>query len=113
MGEQKNPLQQYRDVMQCAQTTEAELGEYVQAIEEFGLDLPGAPQLAVQCRRGLLPPAQIRSRAQVLSVRLEQLLNQAALAREQVLTEILRQSKNLGEYRAMRQTYVDSVDAAV
>ena len=113
MGDHAQALWQYRDRMRQARETEDRLGEYVQAIEEFGLDRPGAAQQPVQCRAGLLTPAEIRAQAEQLSRQLETLLYQAAADRETVLTGILRQCKNLAEYRAMRQTYIDSIDAAV
>lgn len=109
----KDVLCEYRCIFQQAHQVEDRLGEYVQAIEEFGLENPAASDEPIQCRDGLLAPAEILRRAGTLADQLEQLMQQAATARDNVLTQILRQSTDLAEYRKLRETYVDSVDAAV
>lgn len=111
--ESKDLLCQYRCILQKAHQVEDRLGEYVQAIEEFGLENPDTSDAPVQCRDGLLSPTEILHRAGTLADQLEQLMQQAATARDNVLTHILRQSTDLAEYRKLRETYVDSVDAAV
>ncbi len=111
--ESKDLLCEYRCILQKAHQAEDRLGEYVQAIEEFGLESLDTANTPVQCRDGLLSPAEILRRAGTLADQLEQLMQQAATARDSVLTHILQQSTDLAEYRKLRETYVDSVDAAV
>lgn len=110
--ENKDILCQYRCTLQKAHQVEDRLGEYVQAIEEFDLASPNPSEAPVQCREGLLSPAEILHRAGELADQLEQLMQQAAAARDHVLTHILRQSTDLAEYRKLREAYVDSVDDA-
>lgn len=109
----ENPLWQYRCIMQNARQVEQCLAEYIQAIEEFGLEEPHSDQTPIQCREELLTPKEILRRAGEYADALEQMMLEAAQARNQVLTNILRQSSGLAEYRALRKTYIDNVDDAV
>ena len=88
------------------------LGEYVSAIEEFGLDGPAAAKGPVRCRAGWLTPGEILSRAHTLARQVEQLTGEAAAARDQVLTHILAASTDFAEYQRLRKQYVDSIDDA-
>lgn len=111
--EELQQLEEYRDVLQQAVQAEEELREYVQAIEEFGLETAGAEQNPIQCRAGLLSPREILRRAGQAADQLEQLTQQAMQLRRRLLTCILRQSEDLEEYRALRKLYIDDIDDAV
>ncbi len=105
-------LQEYQRAKQLADASEARLDEYCSAIEDFGLELPGRiPQgEIVYCRERACTPAEILARAEAEAARLEKLTARANDARGRVLVTILRQSRNLTEYRALRWLYVDSAE---
>lgn len=111
--DEKNPLCQYRCILQKAHQVEQQLAEYIQAIEEFGLEQAQCDQTPIQCKDELLTPAEILRRAGAYADTLEQLILEAAQTRNQVLTTILQQSSGLAEYRTLRETYIDNVDDAV
>ena len=94
------------------QAAEDALGEYVRAIEEFGLDGPDAAKGPVRCRAGWMTPGEILSRAHTLARQVELLTGQTAAARDQVLTRILAVSDDFAEYKQLRRQYVDSIDDA-
>ena len=102
----------YCVVAQQLRDTETRLGEYARAIEEFGLDGPGAALGPVRCRDGWLTPSEILSRARALACQVEQLTARSTAARDQVLTCILAQSANFAEYKRLRTQYVDCIDDA-
>lgn len=106
-------LRQYRQLVRQMRAVEDRLGEYVQAIEEFGLENPAVSQEPVQCREGLLPPAEILHRAGVLADQLEWMTAQTAAARDQVKTLLLRESQNLLDYQKLWDFYLDGMDDAV
>lgn len=105
-------LRNYRLLVRQMHETEDRLGEYVQAIEEFGLEDPAVGQTPVQCRDGFLPPAEILRRAGVLADWLEALTAQAAAARDQAKTLLLRESRDLMDYQKLWDFYLDGVDDA-
>lgn len=110
---QENPLWQYRCILRKAHQVEKQLAEYIQAIEEFGLEQAQCDQTPIRCKDEWLTPAEILRRAGTYADTLEQLMLEAAQMRNQVLTTILQQSSGLAEYRALRETYIDNVDDAV
>jgi hypothetical protein len=105
-------LQEYQRAKQLADASEARLDEYCSAIEDFGLEVPGrTPQgQIIYCRERACTPAEILARAEAEAARLEKLTASANDARGRVLVTILRQSRNLTEYRALRWLYVDSAE---
>ena len=103
----------YRQLCRRAATAQERLAEYCTAIEDFGLEEPGAcaPGAApVRCREGLLEPADILTRAERAACAVEELTGAAQTERGRQLTRLLRRSGDLAEYRALCRLYVEPAD---
>jgi hypothetical protein len=108
----KDALLEYRQAKQQADASEARLEEFCSAIEDFGLGAADSRDTrAIRCREKAYTPKEILAQAEAEAIRLEKLTEKASNARGRVLTNILRQSSNLAEYRALRWLYVDSAEA--
>ncbi len=110
----KPELKEYQCEKQKVDVLEAELEELCFAIEEFGLSCAGEDETAIEndarviyCRKQRYTPAQLLAQARVQAAALEQATLQAHAARGRVLAQILSESCNLNEYRAMRWLYID------
>lgn len=109
---QKKALDAYRSTVWALRAAESRLAEYASAVEEFGLDLPGADPAPVRMRCGWMEPGEIRARAMQEALEVERLTKNAAADRRDVLAAILEQSGDQQEYWALRRAYIDTVDAA-
>jgi hypothetical protein len=105
-------LGEYRRAQAALRAAEGLLAEYCTAIEEFGLDQPGADERPVQCTAGLLAPAQVRAAARAQAAAVERLQSAAQQARGRVLVRIVCASGDAAEYRALRRRYVDGEPCA-
>ena len=113
-GTGRPSLMTYRRLCRAARRTQAELEEYCTAIEEFGLEQPGAdaPEAApIRCRAGLLAPCEVLCRAEKAACAAERLSEAARAARGEVMLRLLQRSRDTAEYRALFGLYIAPGDA--
>ncbi len=111
---QKTALQQelmdYRQLKHEVEEREARLAEFCDAIQDFDLTQETCNQAdtrEIYCSANRYTPCALLEQAQKESAQLELAVEQMEQARGYVLAQILRDTNNVEEYRAIRWACVD------